>query len=107
MKSDTEIRDDVIKELRWDPQIYDPEAIGVAVVDGAVTLTGHVSSYAEKLAAAKAAERVSGVRAVGNQIEVRLVDDKRDDGDIARALAHILEGNTNIPEDRVKARVEH
>jgi osmotically-inducible protein OsmY len=107
MKTDSEIREDVIKELQWEPRISNPEAIGVAVVDGAVTLTGHVSSYAEKLAAAKAAERVSGVRAVGNQIEVRLVDDKRDDGDIARAIAHILEWNTNIPEDRVKARVEH
>lgn len=50
MKSDTQIRDDVINELQWDPQISEPEAIGVAVVDGAVTLTGHVSTYAEKLA---------------------------------------------------------
>jgi osmotically-inducible protein OsmY len=51
MKSDAEIRDDVIEELRWDPQIPDPDAIGVAVRDGSVTLTGHASSYAEKLAA--------------------------------------------------------
>jgi osmotically-inducible protein OsmY len=107
LKTDSEIREDVIKELQWEPRVSNPEAIGVAVVDGAVTLTGHVSSYAEKLAAVKAAERVSGVRAVANQIEVRLLDDKRDDGDIARAIAHILEWNTNIPEDRVKARVEH
>ena len=107
MKTDSEIREDVIKELQWEPRVSNPEAIGVAVVDGAVTLTGHVSSYAEKLAAARAAERVSGVRAVANEIEVRLLDDKRDDGDIARAIAHILEWNTNIPEDRVKARVEH
>ena len=52
MKSDTEIRDDVIKELQWDPQITNPDAIGVAVTDGAVTLTGQVSTYAERLAAA-------------------------------------------------------
>ena len=64
MKSDSEIRDDVINELRWDPQITEPDAIGVAVTDGAVTLTGHVSTYAERLAAARAAERVYGVKAV-------------------------------------------
>jgi hypothetical protein len=46
MKSDDEIRDDVIRELRWDPQASDPEAIGVAVTDGAVALTGHTSTYA-------------------------------------------------------------
>ena len=61
MKSDAEIGDDVINELYWDPQVTEPEAIGVAVRDGAVTLTGHVPSYAEKLAAARAAERVYGV----------------------------------------------
>ena len=61
MKSDAEIRDDVINELHWDPQVTKPEAIGVAVKDGAVTLTGHVPSYAEKLAAARAAERVYGL----------------------------------------------
>src|SRR5258705_12045425 len=47
MKTDDEIRDDVIRELRWDPQISDTEAIGVAVTDGAVVLTGHTSTYAE------------------------------------------------------------
>ena len=45
MKSDTQIRDDVIEELRWDPQITEPDAIGVAVTDGAVTLTGSVRTY--------------------------------------------------------------
>jgi osmotically-inducible protein OsmY len=62
MKSDTEIRDDVINELHWDPQITKPDAIGVAVTDGAVTLTGHVATYTERLAAAWAAERVYGSR---------------------------------------------
>ena len=71
MKSDAEIRDDVINELYWEPQVTEPEAIGVAVRDGAVTLTGHVPSYAEKLAAARAAERVYGVKAVANDLKVR------------------------------------
>jgi osmotically-inducible protein OsmY len=106
MKTDAEIRDDVINELEWDPQVYRPEEIGVAVVDGAVTLSGHVSTYSEKLAAAKAAERVYGVKAVANEIDVRLTDTRRDDSDIARAIAHILEWNTNIPEGRVRARVD-
>src|SRR3984893_18928090 len=107
MKSDAEIRDDVINELQWDPQISDPEAIGVAVVDGAVTLTGHVSTYAEKLAAARAAERVYGVKAVANDLKVRLSGSPRDDSDVARAIAHVLEWNVQVPEGKVHARVEN
>ena len=61
MKTDAEIKEDVTRELRWDLQISDPEAIGVAVKDGAVALTGHTPTYAEKLAAARAAERVYGI----------------------------------------------
>ena len=106
MKSDSEIREDVIRELRWDPQISDPDAIGIAVKDGAVTLTGHVSSYPEKLAAARAAERVYGVKTVANDLEVRLPGMPRTDDDIARAIAHVLEWNVSIPPDRVKARVQ-
>ena len=63
MKSDSQIRE-VIQELRWDPQVTDPDAIGVAVKDGAVTLTGAVSTYAQKFAAVRAASRVYGVKAV-------------------------------------------
>jgi osmotically-inducible protein OsmY len=106
MKSDAEIREDVITELRWDPQVTQAEAIGVAVKDGAVTLTGHAPTYAEKLAAERAAERVYGVKAVANDLEVRLSGDPRDDSDIARAIAHVLEWNVNVPEGRVQARVE-
>src|SRR5258707_6121844 len=106
MKSDAEIRDDVIEELRWDPQIPDPDAIGVAVKDGAVTLTGHTSSYAEKLAAARAAERVYGVKAVANDLEVKLPGAPRDDSDIATAIAHILDNNVQIPPGRVQGPVQ-
>jgi osmotically-inducible protein OsmY len=105
MKSDSEIRDDVIDELRWDPQITDPDAIGVAVKDGAVTLTGHVPTYAEKLAAARAAERVYGVKAVANDLQVKLAGAPRDDSDLAVAIAHVLENNVQVPEGRVHARV--
>lgn len=105
MKSDAQIRDDVISELAWDVQVPKPDSIGVAVSDGAVTLTGKTTSYAEKLAAARAAERVYGVKAVANDLEVRLVGEPRDDSDIARAIAHVLEWNTQIPEGLVQARV--
>ena len=54
MKSDSQVREEVIEELRWDPQVTDPDVIGVAVKDGAVTLTGAVSTYAQKFAAVRA-----------------------------------------------------
>ena len=107
MKSDAEIRDDVIDELRWDPQIPEPDAIGVAVTDGAVTLTGHVATYAQKQAAARAAERVEGVKAVANEIKVELAGMGRDDADIATAIARILDWDVQIPEGTVHARVEN
>ena len=106
MKSDSKIRDDVLNELRWDPQITDPDAIGVTVTDGAVTLTGHVPTYAQKLAAARAAERVYGVKAVANELTVKLAGAARDDSDIAAAIAHVLDWNVSVPEGKVHARVE-
>lgn len=106
MKTDSEIREDVIRELQWDPQVSDPDAIGVAVQDGAVTLTGQTATYAEKLAAARATERVYGVKAVANDLKVRLSGEPRDDSDIAKAIAHVLEWNVQVPADRVKARVQ-
>jgi osmotically-inducible protein OsmY len=107
MKTDAQLKDDVLEELRWDPQISDADAIGVGVKDGAVILSGHVPSYAEKLAAAQAAERVNGVKAVANDLKVERPGAPRDDVDIAEAIAHVLEWNVQVPEDRVHATVEH
>ncbi|MDX6418526.1 MAG: hypothetical protein QOG28_3146, partial [Trebonia sp.] len=107
MKTDAQIQDDVLEELRWDPQLTGADAIGVAVKDGAVTLSGHVPSYAEKMAAARAAERVYGVKAVANDLKVNLPGAPRDDSDIAQAIAHVLEWNVQVPEGRVHATVEH
>ena len=106
MKTDAEIKEDVIRELRWDLQITDPEAIGVAVTDGAVTLTGHTPTYAEMLAAARAAERVYGVKAVANDLKVQLAGMPRDDSEIAAAIAHVLDNNVQIPPGQVHARVK-
>jgi osmotically-inducible protein OsmY len=105
MKSDSQIREEILQELRWDPQVLDPEAIGVAVKDGAVTLTGGVSTYAQKLAAVRAASRVYGVKAVADEMKVKLAGTPRDDSDIAQAIAHVLEWNTQIPEGKVHAQV--
>ena len=115
MKSDAEIRDDVINELYWDPQVTEPEAIGVAVRDGAVTLTGHVPSYAEKLAAARAAERVYGVKAVANDLKVQFSRAPRDDSDIAAAVygaseglrTIVLDGTTTGGQAGTSARIEN
>jgi osmotically-inducible protein OsmY len=106
VKSDAEIREDVTGELHRDPQVPDPEAIGVAVKDGAVTLTGAVPTYAEALAAVRAASRAHGVKAVADELRVRLAGEPRDDSGIARAIAHVLECNAQIPEGRVQARVQ-
>jgi BON domain len=73
MKADADVRH-VIRELQWDPHVSDPDAISVAVQDGAVTLGGHAPTCAEKLAAVRAAERDFGVRAVADEIKVRLPD---------------------------------
>jgi VCBS repeat-containing protein len=80
----------------------------VTVKDGIVTLTGRVASYAEKMAAARAAARVTGVNAVANDLEVGLLPaDQRSDEEIARTVVNALASNTAIPLDRVKAQVSH
>jgi osmotically-inducible protein OsmY len=84
MKSDEEIRRDVEAELQGDPDIYAKD-IAVAASEGVVTLAGFVRSYSQKLQAERDAKRISGVRAVANDLEVRLPDvDERPDPDIAR-----------------------
>ncbi len=65
--TDLELKKNVESELNWEPSVHAAE-IGVAVKDGVVTLTGRVQSYWEKLAAERAAERVSGVRAVVDEL---------------------------------------
>ena len=88
--NDEALQEDVLEELKWDPEV-DAAHIGVAVKDGAVTLSGHVSSYAEKWAAVRAAERVEGVVAVADEIKVKLPSSSvRDDTDIAESIASMI-----------------
>jgi osmotically-inducible protein OsmY len=104
MDQDKSLQEAVMKELEWDPKV-DAAHIGVSVKDGAVTLSGHVSSYSEKFAAVRAAERVFGVKAVADEIEVRLPGSSiRDDSDLAEQIARVLRWNTNVP-DTVEAEV--
>ena len=105
-KSDDQLQRDVTEELHWDPSVGRAE-IGVATRDSVVTLTGQVDSFAKRWAAIKAAERVSGVRAVADEMTVHLPTDyKRTDTDIAHAVANALRWDIEIPEDKIKARVD-
>lgn len=103
--TDSEIQQDVLRELQWEPSV-EAGHVGVAVHNGVVTLSGHVSSYAEKYAAENAAKRVHGVRAVANEIEVRLPgSSERTDADIAANAVNSLERNVLVPKDRIKVTV--
>jgi osmotically-inducible protein OsmY len=106
-RTDEDIQRDVLRELKWDARVL-PNEIGIAVRDGTVTLTGSVDSFSKKWAAERAALRVRGVKAVANEIEVRLpATAERTDADIARDAAHALALDTLIPEDAVKVTVSH
>ena len=91
-----DVRFDVQAELEWEPSI-DATGIGVGVQDGAVTLTGHVRTYSEKIAAEKAAKRVRGVVTVANDLEVHPKGSPRDDTDLAAAISKALRSNFNVP----------
>ena len=102
-KTDRQLQHDVFEELRFDPQVQVNE-IGVIATDGVVTLTGWVDSYLKKWRAEEAAHRVRGVRAVANDIEVRL-SSERTDADIAAAAVRALAWNAALPADRIKVTV--
>jgi osmotically-inducible protein OsmY len=104
---DEELRQQVIDELEFEPTL-NAANIGVAVSGNVVTLTGHVSSYAEKIAAERAAKRVKGVHGIAEEIEIRFPEDKkvRDDEIAARAL-NIIAWDTTIPDDDIQVKVQH
>jgi osmotically-inducible protein OsmY len=105
-KSDSQLQKDVMEELVWDPSVGRAE-IGVAVAGGVVTLSGQVDSYPKKSAAIKVAERVGGVRAVADDLIVKLrTSSKRTDMDIAHAVADSLRWHIQVPDDKIKARVD-
>jgi len=101
---DIRLRDAVVQQLEWDPAV-DASRVGVTAHEGAVTLTGSINTYAGKLAAERAAKRVSGVRAVANDLEVNLAAG-RTDADIAADAATMLKLHHEVP-DTVQAAVHH
>ncbi|MBP1774059.1 MAG: transport-associated protein [candidate division NC10 bacterium] len=106
MKTDAELQKDVMNELKWEPLIKAAE-IGVGVKNGVVTLSGNVDHYYKKSAAERAAARVFGVKAVAEEIQVRLPGSlKRSDEGIAGAASNALGWNASVPHDRVKVQVQ-
>jgi len=105
-RTDTQIQTDVLAELKFEPRVQLNE-IGVVVKDGVVTLTGWVDSYLKKWAAEQAAHRVRGVKAVANDIEVRLPSSsEKTDADIAKAAIQALEWDAYVPPGKVKVTVD-
>ncbi len=107
MKTDSEIQKDVMDELKWEPFLKASE-IGVAVKNGVVTLSGTVDTYSKKVLAEKAAKRVTGVKAVAEDIEVKILTlGKRSDTDIAVAVINALKWHSAMQEDKIKVKVEN
>lgn len=107
MKSDAQLKSDILAELNWDPVVKATD-VGVIVKDGVVTLTGHLASYAEKCAVERAVERVKGVKALAIEMKVRLAEAyERTDADIAWAVKRALEWNVLVPDDKLHPMVEN
>lgn len=103
--SELRLRQNILDELEYEPSI-NAAHIGVAVDKGVVSLTGHVGSYAEKLAAVAAARRIRGVLAIADEIEVRYPSDKKiADDEIAKRAADILRWDTLVPSDDIQVTV--
>ena len=107
MSNDNELRDDVLAELAWEPSVTAAH-IGVTARDGVVMLSGHVQRFAEKQAAEAAVRRVRGVKAVAEEIVVKLPDDiHRGDDDIAQAAIARLAWNSTVPSDAIEITVQN
>ena len=106
MTTDSQLQQAVLAEFNWEPSV-NAGHIGVTAKDGVVTLSGHVDSYANKQAAENAARRVRGVKALAEEIEVRLpFETKRTDAEIAAAAIERLSWNVSVPKDSVTVKVE-
>jgi osmotically-inducible protein OsmY len=105
MKTDAQLQTDVQEELKWEPSVTANE-VGVTVKDGVVTLGGTLTTYAEKYAAERAARRVTGVKAVAEEIQVKPTGiHKRSDTEIAEAAVRSLQWHVWVPTD-IQATVQ-
>ncbi len=106
MKTDKQLQQDVVDEMLWEPSITSKD-ISVKAKDGIVTLSGTVPFYAEKWAAERATQRVEGVKAIAEEIEVNLFGEhKRDDAEIAKAVVSALRWHVWIPKE-IQATVDN
>ncbi len=106
MKTDLQLKSDVTDELAWDPSV-NATNIGVAVKEGVVTLSGTLDTFVEKHAAERAVRRVSGVRGIALDLDVKLAPEhKRSDTEVAQAAATALQLNSLVPDGKVKVEVE-
>jgi osmotically-inducible protein OsmY len=105
MKSDKQLQQDVMDDLRWDPSI-DASKVGVTCTNGVITLTGVVPSYFQKQNTERIVKRVAGVRAVANDIEVHLAGSaERNDTDVAQAALNALKWDTSVPDENIELSV--
>ncbi|WP_157972838.1 BON domain-containing protein [Aureibaculum luteum] len=105
MKTDLKIKNDVLQELAWQPNV-DETQIGVVVENGVVMLTGVVDNYLVKVAAEKAAKRVKGVKAFAGDIHVKYgTNFQKTDIEIGKAIVKAFEWNTAVPEDKISIEV--
>ena len=105
-KTDAQLKNDVTEELRWEPTVTSSD-ITVAAHDGIVTLSGSVPYYAEKWAAERATQRVEGVKAIAEELEVNLSGThKHTDTEIAEAVVNALGWHVWVP-NTVQAKVEN
>lgn len=106
MDNDRVLQRKVIAELEWEPSV-DAANIGVAVIDGVVTLNGYVNSYTEKLAAEKAVRRVAGADAIAEELKIRFASDaKTADHEIAKRILDMLTWNSLIRTENIQVKVE-
>jgi osmotically-inducible protein OsmY len=106
MKTDIQLQRDIMDELIFEPSV-DAADIGVSVTEGVVTLNGFVKSYAEKLAAEKAARRVAGVKAIAEEIKVRFdFQPKTADSEIAQRIVDVFAWDVTVPDDKIQVKVE-
>ncbi len=107
MKDDYQVKQDVLDELDWDPEI-EASRVGVEVTDGAVTLIGAVETYRQKQAAREAAKRVAGVRSLVDRLEIELpIQHRLSDEGLAERVAHVLNWNVSADAKDIKAEVQN
>jgi osmotically-inducible protein OsmY len=108
MKTNDQLQKDVMAEIKWDPQLRDVHTqIGVSAKDGVVTLSGLVDSYTKKLAAEKAAQRVSGVKVVACDVDVKFGSLMvKTDVEIAEAVKNALRWNTAVNKGEIEVKVD-